>query len=213
VPALARRTSPVSHPLFLICGDAGSPRPGTGAPTADVPIVLPRSRRAEGRKGIRERVATQLLETPSFFSLIFFFSFLVRKLFFTCLVQCAGNLSPVVTHLLGLLSICLYTFVYVFDLSYVACTSGLNSHLLSVFVYFSSYLHALLFYLSTVFVPGCPAPAVATLKQQHRPCRLEEEEEDGGRRRPHRRRTCGVWACGVLSLCFRPMGLDGLSLS
>ena len=110
-------------------------------------------------------MATQLLETPSFFSLIFFFSFLVRKLFFTCSVLCAGNLSLVVAHLLGVLSICLYTFVYVFDLSYVACTSGLSSHLPSVSVYFSIVFTRITIYLAPVFGPGCPAPAPVSVKK------------------------------------------------
>jgi hypothetical protein len=49
--------------LFLICGDAGSPRLGIGAPAADVPTVLPRSRRR--RPGAGANVAEVDLRTPA----------------------------------------------------------------------------------------------------------------------------------------------------
>jgi hypothetical protein len=60
-----RSTSPCNKTsmLFLICGDAGSPRLGIGAPAADVPTVLPRSRRR--RPGAGADVAEVDLRTPA----------------------------------------------------------------------------------------------------------------------------------------------------
>jgi hypothetical protein len=69
--------------------------------------------------------------------------------------------------LVGVLSIYQCTLVSVFEMSYVACNSGLSFHLPFVSFYFPIVFtrFRITVYPATVFVPGCPTPATVSVKK------------------------------------------------